>query len=68
VVTRLVLGGLAFVFNATQNSRLTRARARPQVGLPAAPGARAPGGRAPAAARQAPVHASSRQRRGGRKR
>lgn len=62
-VTRLVLGGLAFVFITTQNSRLARARARAQAGLPAAPG-----GGAPAPARQAPAHAGSRQRRGGRKR
>jgi hypothetical protein len=67
VVTRLVLGGLAFVFIAAQNSRLTRARARGQAGLPAAPAGRTPGGRAPAS-RQAPAHATSRQRRGGRKR
>jgi hypothetical protein len=68
VVTRLVLGGLAFVFITTQNSRLARARARARAGLPATPAGGAPGGRSPAPARPAPAHASSRQRRGGRKR
>jgi hypothetical protein len=67
VVTRLVVGGLAFVFIATQNSRRTRALARARAGLPATPAGGAPDGRAAAPARHAPVHTGSRQRRGGRK-
>jgi len=56
VVTRLILGSVAFMFITLQNARLTRARAA------------APGGQADPPASQAQPRARSRQRRAGRKR
>jgi hypothetical protein len=56
VVTRLVLGSMAFVFITVQNARLARAREA------------APAGQAQPSAPQAQARPGSRQRRGGRKR